>query len=349
MIDENAYSNAMISAREFGQLPNGDRVTAFELCSEAGFSATLLTYGATLQSLTFPDGLDVVLGFDSLDGYLGQHPYFGGIIGRVANRISGASFEIGQTRYKLPANEGRNNLHAGPEGFDRINWLGEIDGETLILRRSSPDGHQGFPGELLVELRFQFDGPTLRLDIEAQVTKPCPVNITWHPYFNLTDGGKTPCSDHTLEILSRLYTKSHADGTPTGKMARTACSARFNYITPRTIRTEDALDKNFMIKSMNRATTEEMVKMAKLSSDTTGHKVIICSTQSCLQAYTGSAIPEMTGKSGVNYGPYHGVALEPQSYPDAVNQETFPNNILRPGEIYRHKINYTFRPAKAQA
>jgi len=165
-----------------------------------------------VQSLIFPDGTDVVLGFDKLEGYLDEHPYFGGIIGRVANRIGGASFEIDGTYYEIPANEGPNNLHSGPEGFDRVNWFGEIDGETLILRHTSPDGHQGFPGELQTELRFTFEGSKLSLQIEATVNKPCPVNITWHPYFNLTDGGKSPCVDHQLQISpTSLYWRVHCE------------------------------------------------------------------------------------------------------------------------------------------
>lgn len=332
----------MITTREFGRLPNGDPVQAYDFVTEAGFKATVLSYGATLQSLIFPDGTDVVLGFDKLEGYLDEHPYFGGIIGRVANRIGGASFEIDGTCYEIPANEGPNNLHSGPEGFDRVNWFGEIDGETLILRHTSPDGHQGFPGELQTELRFTFEGSKLSLQIEATVNKPCPVNITWHPYFNLTDGGKSPCVDHQLQISAEHYTPTNASNIPTGQLARSSDDAAYDFTRPRHVSADDTLDQNFVFKTAG-FDAREMIKMAKLSSDTSGRKVIICSTEPCLQAYTGAYIAKLTGKSDIIYGPNHGIALEPQGYPDGINHDGFPNQILRHGEVYSHKINYTFR------
>ncbi|MEP3892158.1 MAG: aldose epimerase family protein [Hellea sp.] len=342
------YSEIMIKSRIFGKLPCSETVTAYDFTTDTGFRATILSYGATLQSLTFPDGTDIVLGFDNLTSYLGEHPYFGAAIGRVANRISDGSFTIDGANYELPKNERPNNLHSGPEGFDRVNWIGEVDGNTLILRHTSPDGHQGFPGELLTEFRFSFEGNTLGLDVQATTNKPCPVNITYHPYFNLTNGGATPCTDHHLQINANFYTHADSAGLPTGEISRAPCSGVYRYNDPRPIKSNDPLDQNFVIKSLY-AADDKMVKMAKLSSDVTGHKVIICSTQSCLQAYTGAYIPTMAGKAGLTYGSNHGVALEPQSFPDAINQENFPDNVLRPDEIYTHKISYTFRPGEAQA
>ena len=339
----------MITSREFGTLPDGEKVIAYDFVTEDGFQATILSYGATLQSLTFPDGTDIVLGFDTLENYLGEHPYFGSIIGRVANRISGASFEIDGKRYKLPANEGPNNLHAGPEGFERVNWFGEVKGETLILRHTSPDGHQGFPGELMTELSFTFNGAKLMLNIRAATDKPCPVNITYHPYFNLTDGGATPATDHKLQINASFYTPTDADNLPTGQISSASSNEDYRYSEPRGIEPSSKLDQNFVIKDVENDKKSEMAKVAKLSSVTTGHKVIICSTQRCIQAYTGEHIPEMIGKSGTQYGPHHGIALEPQGYPDAINHKAFPSNILQPGELYNQTISYTFRPGAAQA
>ena len=333
----------MITSRNFGKLPNGETITAYDYITDAGFKATILTYGATLQSLTYPDGLDVVLGFDTLEGYLDEHPYFGTAVGRVANRIGGAAFEIDGNRYELPDNENGNNLHSGPIGFDKVNWLGEIEDDALILRHTSPDGHQGFPGELQTELRFTFAGSKLSMHIQAKVNKPCPVNITYHPYFNLTDGGATPCTDHHLQIHSPFYTHSDENNIPTGERSRSACSLNYAYNLPKAIKPNDSLDQNFVIKTFS-VDKDEMVKMAKLRSETTGHAIIICSTQPCLQAYAGEHIPSMKGKANKVYGVNHGVALEPQSYPDAINQKNFPSNTLKPGELYNHKINYTFRP-----
>lgn len=343
-----AYSKLMISSRKFGTLPDGEIVYAYDFATEAGFKATVLSYGATLQSLIFPDGIDIVLGFDTLEDYLGPHPYFGAIIGRVANRIGEAAFSIEGERFQLPKNESSNNLHSGPDGFDRINWVGDVQDDTLILRHMSPEGHQGFPGELLTELRFTFENSKLALQIQAKVDSPCPVNITYHPYFNLTDGGKSPCYDHQLQIHSNFHTPAVGGNLPNGEILETPDEACMNYSQPKYIKPNDALDTNFVIKP-NTLDWTAMVKMAQLRSDTTGHKVIICSTAPCLQAYTGSHIPEISAKLGLTYGANHGVALEPQSFPDAVNQKTFPSNILMPGELYSHKINYTFRSGGARA
>ena len=336
----------MIKSREFGKMPTGETVTAYDFSTEKGFQATILSYGAILQSLTFPNGLDVVLGFETLDDYLGDHPYFGTIVGRVANRISGAGFTIDGQQYDIPKNEGENSLHSGPIGFDKVNWIGEIDEDTLILRHTSPDGHQGFPGELKTELSFTFSGAKLSLHIQADVDKPCPVNITYHPYFNLTDGGATACTDHQLQIHSKFYTHADENNIPTGKRSRSACSAHFAYNVAKYIRRDDHLDQNFVIKALG-SDDAQVVKMAKLSSDATGHKIIVCSTQPCLQAYAGFHIPKMAGKAGATYGPNHGVALEPQGYPDGINQAAFPSTLLRPGDAYSHKIIYTLRPGEA--
>ena len=338
----------MITYREFGTLPSGDIITAFDLESEAGFRATILTYGATLQSLTFPNGQDIVLGFDSLEGYLGIHPYFSSAIGRVANRIGEARFSIDGRDYALSKNEGKNNLHGGPEGFERAIWDGEIDNETLILRHTSPDGHQGFPGKLLTEFRFSFQGHRLSLNIQATIDKACPINITYHPYFNLTNQGASPCTDHELQIYADYHSPTDSYSIPTGEILPTNSDFGYDYKRPKTLKENDALDENFVIKDL-KSENKDMVKMANIRSRTTGHKVIICSTQMCLQVYAGSHIPPLKGKAGTIYGTNHGVALEPQSFPDAVNQINFPDNILRPGEIYDHTISYTFRPGEAQA
>jgi len=332
-LDKNAYVKTMITTRSYGHLPDGSVVNAYDIQSADGFMVTILSYGATLQSLTFPDGTDIVLGFDDLAGYLGEHPYFGPIIGRVANRIRGARFEIDGEYYDLPKNEGENNLHSGPCGFDRVNWKAEIKDETLILCHTSLDGHQGFPGEVKVELRFRFEGHTLSLEMSASTDKATPLNMTYHPYFNLTDGGVSSCQDHMLEINANFYEIKDHQNLTTGEIKRLACS-QHDYRDARAIDNgTEYLDQNF-IRPLSGETG--MFKHAKLWSNTTGYKVIICSTLPCLQAYTGQYSPRITGKGGVSYDSNHGVALEPQGF-------IHDPKILRPGESYQHKISYTFR------
>jgi len=320
----------MIKSRIFGKFKNGDPVTAYDLPSEAGFRATILSYGATLQSLMFPDETNVVLGFDNLENYLGDHPCLGAIIGRVANRISGASFKIDGILYHLPANESTHNLHSGPQGFDRVNWLGKIEDGTLILSHSSPDGHQGFPGEVKIELRFKFEGSTLSLGMTAATNKPTPINLTFHPYFNLTGSHQDSILDHKLEILADHYTPMTRTGLPTGEI-KSVTGTQFDFRNAKPIPKQWMLDHNFVkhADSQNKG----VKKLAKLSSETTGHKVIICSTHPGLQVYTGQK---------------DGVAIEPQNFPDAPNIPDFPNAILRPGDTYHQIIRYTFRPGEVQ-
>jgi len=175
----------MITKREFGQLSNGQKVYAFDLISETGLHATILEFGATLQAFKLPSGLDVVLGFDDLAGYVAPHPCFSAAIGRTANRTRAAQFEIDGQIYSIPANEGRNNLHGKPDGFDQALWTGEIDGERLVLTHTSPDGHQGYPGQVTAQMIFHIEGNTLSLDMTARSDKTTPINLTHHNYFNL--------------------------------------------------------------------------------------------------------------------------------------------------------------------
>jgi len=330
----------MITQRKFGQMPNGEPVTAFELSSEAGFRATMLSYGATLQSLIFPDGTDVVLGFDTLAGYLGPHPYFGAIIGRVANRIGGARLNIAGQIYTLSANEGPNTLHGGQIGFDRANWRGRVDDDVLILSHISSDGDQGFPGALTTELRISFSQATLSIEMKAATDKATPVNLTHHSYFNLSGAEAGPCQDHRLEILADSYAPTDDKNLPTGEI-KSVDGTDYDYRVARMLSSQAPLDHNFIRRDNGR--THEMKKLAKLASDTSGKKVIICATQPCFQIYTGHAIPVIKGKSGAVYGPYHGISIEPQGFIDSLNHSAFPDQILQPGQTYHHRLRYTFR------
>ncbi|MEP1230266.1 MAG: hypothetical protein ABJG88_06290, partial [Litorimonas sp.] len=224
----------MISRRTFGKLSNGHVVHAFDLTSDTGLRAVVLEYGAILQSLRLPCGLDVVLGFDNLTSYLGPHPCFGTAIGRLANRTRGAAFTIEDTRYLIPANEGPNNLHGGPDGFDRAIWKGEIQDGALILTHVSPDGHQGFPGRIEAQMTFKLSGNTLSLDMQAHADKATPINLTHHSYFNLTDGGKTSALDHDLTVLCEDYLDLDSANIPTGQILKTA-GGSMDFQTPKSV------------------------------------------------------------------------------------------------------------------
>lgn len=329
----------MITERFFGRLPSGAVVTAYDLMTESGLSATVLSYGARLQSLIFPDGTDIVLGFDTLDDYLRDPFYFGAVIGPVANRISHAQFTLNDVVHRIPSNEGANNLHSGPDGFDRQNWYGNIKGDSLVLTHDSPAGYQGFPGAVSVRLEFRFVGATLTLNMTVTTRAATPINLTYHPYFNLSGGGTV--TDHTLQTFSDHYTPIDAVGLPTGEIS--AVTSALDFRKAKRISDNHGVDHNFVVSGSG------VKKVAKLCSTTTGHKVIICSDAPGLQVYTGAALGKIFGKKRVIYGPYAGVALEPQSPPDSVNHSAFPDIILRAGQTYHRVIKYTFKPSKAPA
>lgn len=329
----------MITRRLFGKLPNGHDVYAFDLVSDKGLHATILEYGATLQSLRLPSGLDIVLGFDDLQGYLGPHPYFGAAIGRVANRIQGAQFKINGELYEIPANEGRHNLHGGPDGFERALWQGGIDNDKLILTHISRDGHQGFPGRLMAQMVFSIQGHTLSLDMHAQTDKLTPINLTHHSYFNLTDGGMTSALvDHELSVFCEHYLGMKSDNIPSGDIRVTADSA-MDYRQAKMI----APNLNDCFVKHQDMENKAVNKLAKLTSKTTGNMLIICSSQPSVQIYSGQYIPKIIGKSNAAYGPHHGIAIEPQNFPNAVNEKNFPSPLLAPKKLYQQMFRYTLK------
>ena len=195
----------MINERYFGTTTEGQTVSAFELTGKQGLRASILNYGATLQALYLPDGRNIVLGHDTLEGFLSDTNYLGRIIGRNANRILPSRFEIDGELFQLAATDGEANLHGGPKGFEAQIWSSEVERSTLILKHVSPDGDQGFPGELNVMLRIYFADMSLRLEIEAETTHPTPVNMTWHPYWNLLGQGRV--DGHTLSVDSSHTTQ----------------------------------------------------------------------------------------------------------------------------------------------
>lgn len=345
-LNENAIAGAMIKTRIFGLLPNGDHVYAFDLygggVDGSGLTATILSYGAILQSLRLPSqqdtGLDVVLGFDDLAGYLGDHPCFGTAIGRIANRTRGASFTVDEQVYTIPANDGLNNLHGGPCGFDRVNWEHEIDGERLILTHISPNGHQGFPGTVTAQIEFTLSGSTLGLDMRARTDQLTPLALTHHSYFNLTDGGASEVSDHELTVMCEHYLERGPDNVPTGRILSMSGSA-LDYTQAK--RAAPDLDDCF-VKHHDTDNTR-VHKLAKIKSKTTGHMMIICSTQPALQIYSGAHIGDITGKNAAGYRANHGIALEPQNFPNAVNEKSFPSPLIGPEKLYHHSIRYTVK------
>ena len=336
-----------VSKRVYGNLPGGSPASLFTLTNALGMSAAVTDYGALLVSLQAADRDgrlgEITLGFDALDGYLGKHPYFGATVGRYANRIGAARFALDGNEVRLAANNGENHLHGGVVGFDRVLWeadMFEEDGTAgVCFSRVSPDGEEGYPGNLQVTTTYTLtDMDELRLDFEAMTDRATPVNLTNHAYFNLR--GRGDILGHRLQIAASRYTPVNAALIPTGKLARVAGTA-LDFTTPHTVGERFAAvpggyDHNFVL---DRKADGELFCAARVEEPESGRVLEVFTTDPGIQFYTGNFLDgTLAGREGVRYRPQAGFCLEPQKFPDSPNQPAFPNSILRPGEMYLHTI-----------
>jgi len=319
----------MIPIQRFGTLPDGSDVDSFTLKTSTGFSATLLSYGATLQSFCLPDGTDIVLGFDNLDDYLAPHPYFGAAIGRVANRIEKARFLLNGQSISVSANENGNTLHSGPVGFDRVNWEGRVEGSSVVFRHVSPDGFQGYPGNLTAEFRYTLEKDGLRLDMSAKTDAPTPISLTGHSYFNLGGGG---VPEHYLTTEATHFFETDAQGINHGE-ARSVKGSRLEFGVPTKIGSTE-IDHHFDVPGAG------VRPMVTLSSPDGARRLKILSDLSGLQIYTGHKLGQIKGKHEEPYINGAGIAFEPQFPPNAVNLPGLGDVILKPGQSWAFSILY---------
>jgi len=326
----------VITKRHFGTLKNGTEIYAFDFKSQTGFSATVLNYGAIIQSLRFK-ARDLVLGYDTLMPYEKNLAYFGAAIGRVANRIRNAQFEINGTKFHLSQNSGPHNLHSGPKGFEHAVWDAAIEGGTLVLNHISPEGTNGFPGTLNMTYRFTLTDDVLKIDMTAQTDRATLCNPTHHSYFNLEEKqGSTPLNinAHSLTLLAKTYTPIDSDTLPIGTIEPVK-DTEFDF-THKTQIGPRAVDHNFVVPPVS--TQKNLRPMAELSTQEI--KLSVESTLPAVQIYTGDFIEPQIGKMDLPYGPRSGLAIEPQFFPDAPNCPAFPSIILRPDETYSETILY---------
>src|SRR5262245_50634563 len=227
--DEPKERKAGVEVKEFGKMPDGTAVKIFTLTNSAGMTAKIMELGGIVTELHVPDKAgkldDVVLGFDNLDGYLKEHPYFGCITGRVANRIANAKFTLDGKEYTLAANNGSHHLHGGKKGFDKVVWKGEVakapGGNAVKFRYRSPDGEEGYPGDLTCEVTYTLtELDELKIDYVANTDKPTPINLTNHSYFNLLGVKGGEIYDHELMIPAGEFTPTDATLIPTGKIEK---------------------------------------------------------------------------------------------------------------------------------
>jgi aldose 1-epimerase len=354
-----ASGKPSITHEPFGTTQDGTPVEIYTLRNENGMEARIMTCGGIIQSIKVPDRNgnfgDVTLGYDTLDGYLTNSPYFGALIGRYGNRIARGHFTLEGQEYTLATNNGVNSLHGGLKGFDKVVWTVaeaevEDEGPELKLTYLSKDGEEGYPGNLQVTATYKLMAKenALQLKFKATTDKDTVVNLTAHSYFNL-DGGGSVALNHIVYIDADKYTP--VDGTliPTGELAPVA-GTPFDFRTPTAIGARIGND-NEQLKfgggyDHNWVVNHPMGKLAldaRVTDPANGRVFEIWSTEPGLQFYSGNFLDgTIKGKGGVVY-PHRGTfVMEPQHFPDSPNQPNFPSTVLHPGEVYHNTIIYKF-------
>ena len=335
-----------ITKKPFGYFEDKE-ITAFTLSNEKGMQVTVINYGATITQIITPDkdGIagNVILGFDSLEGYLQSgHQYHGCVVGRYANRIAHSAFLLDGKTYSLNSYHKNFCLHGGIKGFDKVWWdIEEYNNNSLKLTYTSKDGEEGFPGNLQTEMMYTLTPDNeLILDYMAQTDKPTPVNLTNHCYFNLSAGKEQTILNHRLTIFASHYTESNEDLVPTGKLVdveNTALDFNHAKTVGKDITAIGGYDHNMILSNKHG-------KAAELYDPFSGRFMEMFTTEPAVQFYSGNALhaEHDINKSKSAFSKYQGLCLEAQQYPNSPNEPTFPNTILRPGETYRQTTSYKF-------
>lgn len=348
------------SPKPFGRLPDGREAHLYTLRAASGLQVEIADYGGTIVRLLAPDRdgklADVTLGFSSVEPYPAKSPYFGALIGRVGNRIAGGRFTLDGVSHTLATNNAPGGmpcqLHGGKVGFDKVLWAAEqvtLGGQpALRLRYTSADGEEGFPGQLTVEVVYSLTTDNgVRIDYAATTTKPTPVNLTNHAYFNLAGEGQGTILGHELTIRARRYTPVNAGLIPTGELAAVT-GTPFDFTAPHTIgerigatdgqlRLAGGYDHNFVLDSADGS----LAVAATVREPVSGRVLEVLTTEPGLQFYSGNFLDgKLTGKSGGTYLHRGGFCLETQHFPDSPNQPAFPSVVLRPGQSYRTTTVY---------
>ncbi|HXW04071.1 MAG TPA: aldose epimerase family protein [Vicinamibacterales bacterium] len=349
-----------VTKSSFGRMPGGEPVDLYTLTNAAGVEIRAITLGGIITHLRVPDRsgqfADVVLGFDQLDGYMKDHPYFGAIVGRYGNRIAGGRFTLDGRTYTLATNNGPNHLHGGNKGFDKVLWTAApaTAGAGVVFRRLSPDGEEGYPGNLDVTITYTLnDTNELVVEYHATTDKPTPVNLTQHSYFNLSGQPGTDILDHELTIDADRYTPVDASLIPTGELAPVsgtpfdfrkpaAVGARIDQPHPQ-LKNGLGYDHNFVLNRKGPG----LQRAARVVHQGSGRTLEIHTTEPGVQFYSGNFLDgTLAGKGGQAYKHRAGLCLETQHFPDSPNQPSFPSTILRPGDEYRTRTVFRFGVAR---
>jgi len=340
----------------YGKMADGRVVHLFKLENKNGVKVEIIEYGGIITKLFAPDKdgkfADIVLGYETLEEYIKNSPYFGAIVGRYANRISKGEFFINGKKYKLSVNDGKNHLHGGIKGFDKVLWKGKEvkrdDGIGVELNYLSKDGEEGYPGNLNVKVIYFLNNKNeLIVSYEATTDKPTPLNLSNHSYFNLKEAGEGDILNHILTINADYYTEVNNELIPTGRLLPVA-NTPFDFRTPHKIgerigKVKGGYDHNFVLNKKNK----ELSFAVRLEEPSSGRILEIYTTQPGLQFYSGNFLDgSITGKYGKRYFKHYALCLETQHFPDSPNHKNFPNTILNPGERYFQKTIYRFKVKK---
>ena len=347
-----------ITSSDFGTTQDGKRVRSFTIYQDNGSFCTLLTYGATLQRLLMPDRngrfQDIVLGYDNLQGYEQGRDYFGATIGRCCNRIANASLVIGERCYDLAANDGHNHLHGGQRGFDKVVWQGEAfecpEGPAVNFYYHSPDGEEGYPGNLDVQVTYILTAD-YRLIIRSTAVSDARtvINLTNHSYFNLAGQGSGSILRHQLQIEADAFTPTDDGLIPIGEILPVSGTVLdFQSMRPigERIDMPDPLlqagggyDHNYVIRESARGCCKPC---ATAYDPLSGRFLEVMTTLPGIQFYSGNMMKTSSGKEGVRYDKRNGFCLETQYFPDAVHHPGFASPIHTAGDAFRHETTFIF-------
>jgi aldose 1-epimerase len=354
------------SAEDFGKTKGGEPVELYTLQNETGLVAKVMTRGATLVQLFVPDANgqdgDVILGFDDVQGYESEeNQYFGCTAGRVCNRIAKGAFQLDGKQFSLAINNEPNHLHGGVDrSLDKVVWKAKAfendRGQGVTFSYTSPDGEEGYPGNLNVEVTYFVpkDKNNLNIRYAATTDQATPVNLTNHAYFNLGGAGSDTVLGHQLRINADQYTPVDETLIPTGKLAEVAGTPLdFRKLTPIGKRIEKltntptlGYDHNFVLNPPDEGKALRLA--AALIDSRSGRQLRIFTTEPGIQFYSGNFLMGQTGKAGKTYPYQSACCLETQHFPDAVNHTNFPSIILKPGEKFASQTILAFSVRKAE-
>jgi aldose 1-epimerase len=353
-----AQTKASVTSASFGKLADSTDVSLFTLTNAQGMTMKVMNYGGTITSLTAPDKdgtfEDVVLGYDSLAGYLKNSPYFGALIGRYGNRIGKGKFSLEGKNYQLPLNNDVNSLHGGANGFDKRFWNIEeypVDnGAAIKLTYTSKDMEEGYPGNLNAQVIYHLtDNNELKLFYEATTDKTTVINLTQHTYFNLSGNTKSDILQHELFLDADQFVPVDKTLIPTGEL-KAVSETPFDFKTPTAIgsridkkdqQLEFGLGYDHCWVLNTKGDTSKVA--ATLHDPTSGRVMSVYSSEPGIQFYSGNFLNgSITGKLGIVYQQRYGVCLETEHFPDSPNKKNFPSVVLKPGETYRTQTIYSF-------